>query len=65
MPGPPPGYRLQPVHAWQRDTVLRTRYRDLFADGALRILDAELAPPRPPPCAPCCCRRARTGGAAT
>lgn len=42
LPDPPPGYRLQPVHPWQRDAVLRTRYRDLIASGALQILDAEL-----------------------
>jgi D-ornithine---citrate ligase len=42
LPEPPPGYRLQPVHPWQRDTVLRRRYRDLIDDGAVRILDAEL-----------------------
>ncbi|MEU4220574.1 IucA/IucC family protein [Actinoplanes sp. NPDC026623] len=38
LPEPPPGYRLQPVHAWQRDAVLAERYRDLIDDGALRIL---------------------------
>ena len=38
----PPGYRVQPVHAWQRDTVLPDRYRDLLADGSLRILDHEI-----------------------
>ncbi len=42
LPGAPPGYRLQPVHPWQRDAVLRTRHRDLIDDGALIILDAEL-----------------------
>ncbi len=42
LPEPPPGYRLQPVHPWQRDAVLRTRHRDLIDDGALIILDAEL-----------------------
>ncbi|MEJ3744360.1 IucA/IucC family C-terminal-domain containing protein [Actinomycetes bacterium KLBMP 9797] len=36
LPAPPPGHVLQPVHAWQRDAVLRRRYRDL------RVLDAEL-----------------------
>jgi len=41
LPEPPPGYRLQPVHAWQRDAVLRERYRDLIDDGALRILGDE------------------------
>jgi siderophore synthetase component len=42
LPDPPAGYRLQPVHPWQRDSVLRSRYRELIASGALRILDAEL-----------------------
>jgi siderophore synthetase component len=43
LPAPPPGYRLQPVHAWQRDTVLPARHGDLLRDGVLRILDAQLA----------------------
>ncbi len=38
----PPGFRVQPVHAWQRDTVLPERYAGLLADGALRILDDEI-----------------------
>jgi D-ornithine---citrate ligase len=38
----PPGFRVQPVHAWQRDRVLPARYGDLLADGSLRILDEEL-----------------------
>jgi siderophore synthetase component len=42
LPSVPDGYRLQPVHPWQRDAVLRRRYRDLVDDGALLILDAEL-----------------------
>jgi siderophore synthetase component len=42
VPEPPPGFRLQPVHAWQRDSVLGERYRELISDGVLRILDAEL-----------------------
>jgi siderophore synthetase component len=42
LPAAPPGYRLQPVHAWQRDVVLPGRYADLLRDGAVRILDAEL-----------------------
>ena len=37
----PPGYRVQPVHAWQRDNVLPDRYGDLLRDGTLRILDDE------------------------
>ncbi|GAA2901337.1 iron transporter [Actinoplanes cyaneus] len=36
-----PGYRAQPVHAWQHALVL-DRYRHLFADGTLRELDGEL-----------------------
>ncbi|GAA2557540.1 hypothetical protein GCM10010435_30510 [Winogradskya consettensis] len=42
LPEVAPGFRLQPVHAWQRDAVLRTRYRDLIDAGDVRILDAEL-----------------------
>ncbi|MEV4705173.1 IucA/IucC family protein [Actinoplanes sp. NPDC049316] len=42
LPDPPAGYRLQPVHPWQRDTVLPGRYRDLLDTGLVRILDAEL-----------------------
>ena len=42
LPAAPPGYRLQPVHAWQRDVVLPARYGDLLRDGALRILDDEI-----------------------
>ncbi|WP_306207039.1 IucA/IucC family protein [Actinoplanes sp. RD1] len=42
LPQPPPGFHLQPVHAWQRDFVLRSRYRELIAGGAVRVLDAEL-----------------------
>jgi siderophore synthetase component len=38
----PPGYRIQPVHPWQRDTVLPTRYADLLADRRLLILDDEI-----------------------
>ncbi|MEV0899515.1 IucA/IucC family protein [Actinoplanes sp. NPDC049802] len=41
LPQPPPGYRLQPLHAWQHDTVL-TRYTDLFTDGTLQRLDGHL-----------------------
>ncbi|GAA4606759.1 siderophore synthetase component [Actinoplanes octamycinicus] len=37
----PPGYRLQPVHAWQLALVTR-RYQALFADGTLRHLDGHL-----------------------
>jgi siderophore synthetase component len=42
LPAAPPGYLLQPVHAWQRDTVLTDRYAALLRDGTLKILDAEL-----------------------
>jgi len=38
LPAPPPGYRLQPVHPWQRDN----RFAGLVADGVLRLVDAEL-----------------------
>ncbi len=38
----PPGYRVLPVHPWQRDTVLPARYRDLIDAGALRILEQEI-----------------------
>nr|WP_296070229.1 IucA/IucC family protein [uncultured Actinoplanes sp.] len=39
---PPPGYRIQPVHPWQRDNVLPARYADLIADRRLLILDHEI-----------------------
>jgi D-ornithine---citrate ligase len=38
----PAGYRVQPVHAWQRDMVIPARYGDRLRDGSLRILDDEL-----------------------
>ena len=41
LPPAPPGYRTQPVHAWQHDLVT-TRYRHLFTDGVLRPLDGHL-----------------------
>ncbi|MFD0745276.1 IucA/IucC family protein [Phytohabitans flavus] len=41
-PPAPPGYVVQPVHAWQRDAVLARRYPDLLRDGTLRILDGTL-----------------------
>ncbi|MDI6105040.1 IucA/IucC family protein [Actinoplanes sp. NEAU-A12] len=41
IPHAPPGHRLQPVHAWQHDTVL-TRYADAFTDGTLKRLDGHL-----------------------
>jgi siderophore synthetase component len=42
LPPPPPGYVLQPVHAWQRDTVITRRYAGELRDGTIRLLDAEL-----------------------
>ncbi|GAA0807412.1 IucA/IucC family protein [Spirilliplanes yamanashiensis] len=42
VPAAPPGYRAQPVHAWQRDHVLPRRHAALFADGTLRPLDGHL-----------------------
>ncbi|MCU7722466.1 RhbF-like rhizobactin siderophore biosynthesis protein [Actinoplanes sp. KI2] len=33
---------VHPVHPWQRDTVLPTRYRELLRDGTITILDDEL-----------------------
>jgi siderophore synthetase component len=36
------GYRIQPVHPWQRDKVLPERYKDLLDRGDLRILDDEI-----------------------
>ncbi|MFI1991934.1 IucA/IucC family protein [Actinoplanes sp. NPDC020271] len=36
-----PGYRLQPVHAWQHELVL-DRYAHLFADGTLHQVDGHL-----------------------
>ncbi|SDS93875.1 IucA/IucC family protein [Actinoplanes derwentensis] len=41
VPAAPPGYRTQPLHGWQHDTVLH-RYADLFTDGTLRRLDGHL-----------------------
>jgi siderophore synthetase component len=38
------GYVIQPVHPWQLENVLRDRYADQFADGALReVGDAMLS----------------------
>ncbi|HWS37880.1 MAG TPA: IucA/IucC family protein [Actinoplanes sp.] len=37
----PPGYRAQPLHAWQYETVLH-RYADLFTDGTLQRLDGHI-----------------------
>jgi siderophore synthetase component len=36
------GYVAQPVHAWQLDRVVRQRYPDLIADGALAPLDGRV-----------------------
>ncbi|WP_433384761.1 IucA/IucC family protein [Actinoplanes sp. CA-142083] len=38
----PGGYRVQPMHVWQRDMVLPARYGDLLRDGSLRILGEEI-----------------------
>jgi siderophore synthetase component len=38
----PSRYAVTPVHPWQRRHVLRGRYRDLAAQGAIVPLDAEL-----------------------
>ena len=38
----PAGYRVQPVHAWQRDMVLPVRYGELLRDRRLLILDDEI-----------------------
>ncbi|SDY95537.1 Siderophore synthetase component [Micromonospora pattaloongensis] len=42
VPAAPPGFVVQPVHIWQRDAVLRRRYADLVAAGALRPLEGTL-----------------------
>ncbi|MEV6349301.1 IucA/IucC family protein [Actinoplanes sp. NPDC051851] len=41
LPPAPPGYRTQPLHAWQRDLVV-DRYPQLFTDGTLRLLDGAI-----------------------
>ncbi|GIF62886.1 hypothetical protein Ais01nite_09210 [Asanoa ishikariensis] len=38
----PRGHAVIPVHQWQRDTVLRHRYADLYRDGLIRDLDGTL-----------------------
>jgi D-ornithine---citrate ligase len=44
LPVPPPGYRLQPVHAWQLAAVLPERYPNLFAGrGLIALPGARLA----------------------
>jgi siderophore synthetase component len=42
FPASTAGYRVQPMHVWQRDNVLPERYGDLLRDGSIRILDEEL-----------------------
>jgi D-ornithine---citrate ligase len=37
-----PGYRVQPVHPWQRDKVLPARYAELLDRGDLIVLDDEI-----------------------
>ncbi|MGC9666185.1 IucA/IucC family C-terminal-domain containing protein [Planosporangium sp. 12N6] len=39
VPAYRPGFAVQPVHAWQLDRVVRGRYADLVADGALVPMD--------------------------
>jgi siderophore synthetase component len=41
IPAAPPGYVVQPVHAWQLREAVIPRYGDLIAAGALRPLDVE------------------------
>ena len=55
----PPGYVLHPVHPWQLDRVVRSRYADLLRAGAMHPLEAACRRRPPPRCAPCCCRRPR------
>jgi siderophore synthetase component len=40
--GERPGFRVQPVHPWQRDSVIPQRYKELLDRGDLRILDDEI-----------------------
>ncbi|GIF76115.1 IucA/IucC family protein [Asanoa siamensis] len=40
--GVPDGATVIPVHQWQRDTVLRHRYADLYAAGRIRDLDGTI-----------------------
>ncbi|XVU30270.1 IucA/IucC family protein [Actinoplanes sp. CA-054009] len=35
-------FSVQPVHAWQRDNIIPSRYGDLLRSGALQILDDEI-----------------------
>ncbi|MEV4346713.1 IucA/IucC family protein [Actinoplanes sp. NPDC049596] len=36
------GFQAQPVHAWQRDNILKTRYAELISAGIIKILDHEI-----------------------
>jgi siderophore synthetase component len=47
LPQAPPGYQLQPVHAWQLASVVPERYSDLLASGALRRVDCPGLAARP------------------
>jgi siderophore synthetase component len=38
----PDGQHVIPVHQWQRDTVLRHRYADLYQQGLIRDLDGTI-----------------------
>ncbi|GAA1888202.1 IucA/IucC family protein [Asanoa iriomotensis] len=40
--GAPGGDHVMPVHQWQRDTVLRHRYADLYRAGLIRDLDGTI-----------------------
>ncbi len=41
LPDAPRGYRVLPVHVWQRDRVVARRHAGLVADGTLRVLPDE------------------------
>jgi siderophore synthetase component len=47
LPEPPPGYLLQPVHAWQLDAVLTRRHAALFEAGVLRPVPGAALRARP------------------
>jgi siderophore synthetase component len=36
------GFRVQPVHPWQRDNIIPQRYKELLDNGDLHILDDEI-----------------------
>ncbi|HKS98022.1 MAG TPA: IucA/IucC family protein [Rugosimonospora sp.] len=38
LPSPPPGYVLQPVHAWQLEAVVKRRHAGLVESGILRLV---------------------------